>query len=80
VGTAFVDWLYAATGWGQFGYRYGLDFLPFVYLLIVVAVGQRVRAFHLALIGLAVLVNLWGVVWIFQFSLNHVLGLTWVSF
>lgn len=77
---ALVDWLFAATGWAQFGYRYGLDFLPFLWLLVVVAVGDRVRWHHLVLIGLAVLVNLWGVLWIYVFQPSHVGGWTWVSF
>jgi hypothetical protein len=75
-----ADWSFAATGWAQFGYRYALDFLPFLFLLIVVAVGQRARWYHLLLIGLGILVNLWGILWIFRFSPAQLWGLTWVSF
>lgn len=77
---AFADWLFAATGWAQFGYRYSLDFLPFLLLLVIIAVGPRVRAHHLALIGLAVAVNLWGVLWINLFAPLELWGWTWVSF
>jgi hypothetical protein len=77
---ALVDWTFAATGWAQFGYRYGLDFMPFLFLLIVVAVGQRIERHHEVLIGIGVLVNLWGVLWIFQFSAAQLFGWTWVSY
>jgi hypothetical protein len=81
----FLDWTFAATGWAQFGYRYGLDFMPFLFLLIVLAVTRQgqVRWHHALLIGLAVLVNLWGVLWIFQFTSvppHGLFGWTWVSY
>jgi len=77
-----INWVFAATGWAQFGYRYGLDFMPFLFMLVVLAV-RRVRWYHAALIGAAVLINLWGVLWIQK--LQHVppSGLfdwTWVSY
>ena len=77
---AFIDWLFAATGWAQFGYRYGLDFMPFLWLLVVIAIGRRLRWYHAGLIGLAVLINLWGVLWIDKFDQMHLFGWTWVSF
>lgn len=73
-----ANWLFAATGWAQFGYRYGLDFMPFLFLLVVVTV-RRLRWHHALLIGTAVLVNLWGVLWIFKFSPAALFGWTWVS-
>lgn len=77
---ALADWSFAATGWAQFGYRYALDFMPFLFLLIVVAVTPRARPHHLILIGLGILVNLWGVLWIMQLARTNALGLTWVAF
>jgi hypothetical protein len=77
---AFADWLFAATGWAQFGYRYALDFLPFLVLLVFVAMAPRARTAHLALIALAVAVNLWGVLWIYRFAPLELFGWTWVSF
>ncbi len=74
------NWIFAATGWSQFGYRYGLDFMPFLWLLTVLAVGKQVKWHHLALIGAAVIVNLWGVLWIYQFEPDHARGWTWVRF
>lgn len=76
---ALANWLFAATGWAQFGYRYGLDFMPFLFLLVVIAV-RRIRWHHLLLIGAAVLVNLWGILWIFKFAPAELFGWTWVSF
>jgi hypothetical protein len=75
-----ADWQFAATGWAQFGYRYGLDFMPFLFVLILTAVGKRIAWHHAVLIGIGVLVNLWGVLWIFQFMPAQLFGWTWVSY
>lgn len=74
-----VNWTFAATGWAQFGYRYSLDFMPFLVLLVMIAM-PRVRTWHLALIVGSVLVNLWGVLWIFKFAPAELFGWTWVSY
>ena len=74
-----VNWLFAATGWAQYGYRYGLDFMPFLWLLVVLAV-RRVQWHHALLIGLAVVINLWAVLWIFKFAPAELFGWTWVSY
>lgn len=77
---ALLDFTFAATGWAQFGFRYSLDFMPLLILLIVIALKDGVRWHHALLIGAAVLVNLWGVLWIFQFSSAQLFGWTWVGF
>jgi hypothetical protein len=80
---AFLDFTFAATGYAQFGYRYSLDFMPFLFMLIVAAIGKRAQWYHLVLIGLGVVVNLWGVLWIFQFSRvppDGLFGWTWISY
>lgn len=74
-----VNWMFAATGWAQYGYRYGLDFMPFLFLLVVLAV-RRLEWHHVVWIGFAVLINLWAVLWIFKFSPAQLLGWTWVSY
>jgi hypothetical protein len=54
--------LYQNTGYMQFGFRFSLDYTP--YLLLLFAVGGwslRHRAV-LAAVGLGVLVNFWGAV------------------
>jgi hypothetical protein len=56
-----------SQGWVQWGYRFSLDFLPF--LLPMVALGAarpsdgRVRVLAVALLFAGGLVNLWGVTW-----------------
>lgn len=72
--------LFAATGWTQFGYRYALDIYPFLLLLVVRAIGNDMRWYHKVLIGLSIAVNLWGIIWIYQFDASDFLDLAWVSF
>jgi hypothetical protein len=79
VALALGDWMFAASGWAQFGYRYALDFMPFLWLLAVMAV-PRLRPYHVVLIGAAVLVNLWGVLWIFKFAPAQLFGWTWIGY
>ncbi len=74
-----ANWMFAATGWAQYGYRYGLDFMPFLWLLVVLAV-RRVKWHHALLIGIAVVINLWAVLWIFKFAPAELFGWTWVSY
>ena len=55
--------LYYNTGWRQWGYRFSLDFMIPVMVLLAVAAGTRItRPMH-GLILLGVLVNTWGVAW-----------------
>ncbi len=74
-----INWVFAATGWAQFGYRYGLDFMPFLWLLAVIAV-PRVLRVHVLLIIAAVAINLWGVLWIHKLAPLDLFGWTWVSY
>jgi len=79
------NWMFAATGWAQFGYRYGLDFVPFLFLLAVIMVtrGTRLTRYQIVLIGASVLINLWGVLWILKFAIapgGPLNGWTWVSY
>jgi hypothetical protein len=64
---AAVIFTRGCSGWG-FGYRYAMDFYPFLYLLTVKGIGERIRWHHKALIILSVLVNLWGVIWVNKFG------------
>ena len=64
--TAFFIFNFAATGWSQFGYRYGLDFTPFLWLLVARAIGDEIKWHHKVLISIGVLVNLMGLLWIYQ--------------
>lgn len=57
--------LYYNTGWRQFGYRFSLDFMIPVMVLLAVAARHRVTWPMRSLILLGVLVNAWGVIWWF---------------
>jgi hypothetical protein len=56
------------SGWG-FGYRYAVDFYPFLFILTLKGFGQELRWYHKALIITAVLVNLVGTVAVNQYHL-----------
>ena len=71
---------FAATGYAQFGYRYTLDYMPYMLLLIFIAIGRKVQWYEALLVGAGVLVNLWGVLWIFQFASAQLFGWTWISY
>ena len=64
----------------SFGYQYALDYYPFLLLLTWASIGDRMRWHHMVLIALAIVINLWGALWIHQFSANGFLGLAWVRF
>jgi hypothetical protein len=57
----------AGTGWTQFGYRYAMDFYPFLILLTLRGIGSTLRWHHKLLICLGILTNTWGVLWINKF-------------
>jgi hypothetical protein len=78
--TALFVFTFAATGWAQFGYRYALDFTPFLWLLAVRAIGDEIRWHHKLLIGIGVAVNLMGVLWIYAFAPAQLNDWTWVRF
>ena len=65
---AFVDFCHGTWGFSQFGYRFAMDFYPFLFLLTVKGIGDRLRWHHVVLIVTGILVNLWGVLWIYKFG------------
>jgi hypothetical protein len=62
---AFVNLLHFSQGWVQFGYRFSNDFVPFALPLVAIGMARRngVGLLGIALVGLSVAVNLWGVIW-----------------
>jgi hypothetical protein len=54
--------LHGGVGASQFGYRYMLDYLPFILILMALALRERIRPWQQGLIVLSILVNVWGVV------------------
>jgi hypothetical protein len=70
---------YAATGWSQFGYRYGLDFTPFLWLLVARFVGEDMKWWVKALIVAGIIVNLAGVLFFYHLDGHNLFGWTWVA-
>ncbi len=63
---AAVIFTNAATGWG-FGYRYAMDFYPFLFVLTVRGMGSNLKWYHKLLIIIGIVVNAWGVIAINKF-------------
>ena len=57
--------LYFNTGSYQFGYRFALDWLPLGVLLVALQTGGRLRWWGKLLIVFGVLMQLWGVLWMY---------------
>ena len=53
-----------ATGWIQFGYRYSLDFMPFLILIVSRGASDPLKNYMKGLIVVSVLINLWGTAWL----------------
>jgi hypothetical protein len=72
--TALLDFVHGGTGWVQFGYRFGMDFYPFLLVLTALGMGSGlgkdgdVTRSQRLLILISILVNLWGVLWINKFG------------
>lgn len=59
---------HGSTGFTQFGYRFAVDFYPFLLILTARGITSHMRWYHKLLIGISILVNLWGVLWINKFG------------
>jgi 4-amino-4-deoxy-L-arabinose transferase-like glycosyltransferase len=59
---------HGTVGFTQFGYRFSLDFTPFLMLLVAAGMRENLGWTEKSLIILSVLVNLWGVVSIIGFN------------
>lgn len=58
---AFLTFLHYAEGWVQFGYRFIIDFLPF--LMIIMALKFKLNKFNILLLLISIVVNYWGTSW-----------------
>ena len=58
--TSIPTLTFAVEGWAQFGYRYSLDVLPFMLLLVASGMRYRLNCFAIAIIVLSCGINLWG--------------------
>ena len=65
VAIAFFDLMHFSQGWVQFGYRFSNDFVVFAIVLVALAMARRNRVGWpgIALIGVAIAINAWGVIW-----------------
>jgi hypothetical protein len=54
--------LYQNTGYAQFGFRFSIDYTPYVFLLLAVSGWKWSKPLPLALAALSVVVNFWGAV------------------
>jgi 4-amino-4-deoxy-L-arabinose transferase-like glycosyltransferase len=59
---------HGTVGFTQFGYRFSLDFTPFLMLLVAKGTQENLNWTEKGLIILSLLVNLWGVVSIIKFN------------
>lgn len=59
--TSLPSFLHYMQGWVQFGYRFVLDFI--VFLMIILAIRFKPTKLNLQLILFSVVVNFWGVLW-----------------
>ena len=71
---ALLHFTHGGTGWIQFGYRYAVDYYPFLLVLTAIGIKSTMRKDselawdHKLLICIGILVNLWGVLWINKFG------------
>lgn len=61
---ALPSFFHYAQGWVQFGYRFILDFI--VFIMIILALRFKITKINLFLILISILVNFWGVLWAIQ--------------
>jgi len=62
--------LHGGTGFAQFGYRFAVDFYPFLTYLTILGVANQKgpRWYHWFFLVFGIIVNLWGVLWINKFG------------
>ena len=58
--TAVIWMIHGTTGWAQFGYRYSMDILPFMAILVASGMRYRLDRLKIAVILLSCAINLWG--------------------
>jgi len=66
-----IHFTVGVTGWPQFGYRYLLDYVPFVFLLTWLGMGPKLKWHHVAMVSLGVFINLMGVLYVNKFDANR---------
>jgi len=77
---ALGNFVFVGVGHTQFGYRYALEYYPFLFLLTMKGMGTELKWHHMLVIALSVVVNLWGVLWIYEFGPDMTNGWKWYEF
>jgi hypothetical protein len=55
---------YYGVGWIQFGFRYALDFVPFLMVLVALGLPRPMTVLSRVLVLASVVVSLWGTLWL----------------
>jgi hypothetical protein len=81
---AIVHFIYPITGWPMLGFRYMLDYVPFVLLLTWVGMRDQIKWHQALLIAASIIVSGAGVFWINIFDSRDVFfepgtGIRWVN-
>ncbi len=57
--------IHGGNGYTQFGYRYTLDYVPFLLILTALGFRNKLSILKLTLITLSIVINLWGIIMIY---------------
>lgn len=68
IAIALVIFTKGLSGWG-FGYRYAVDFYPFLFLLTLKGMGSEIKWYHKVLIIIGIIVNLIGTIGVNRFNM-----------
>lgn len=64
-----IIFMWAGVGYAQWGYRFAQDFMPFLLVLIALGIGNKPSKLAYSLLGLSILINLWGTIFINKFNI-----------
>lgn len=66
--TLFIIMQWAGVGFSQFGYRFALDFIPFLLILVALGIGNKPSKLAYFLLIISILINIWGTILINKFN------------
>ena len=61
--TSIPIFLHFSQGWVQFGYRFLLDFIPFLLILTALGIKNKATLLMVILVLFSIVVNYWGIYW-----------------